>query len=68
MAAGFGPAAMGRPTKGMLATAVTGGLRTLRKLGFQAADKSAARVLVELHNRGAFDAGLPLVGTLAFMA
>jgi len=40
----------------------------LRKLGFQVADKSVARVLVELHNRGAFDAGLTLVGTLAFMA
>ncbi|MDX9945206.1 MAG: GSU2403 family nucleotidyltransferase fold protein [Azonexus sp.] len=40
----------------------------LRKLGFQVADKSVARVLVELHNRQAFDAGLVLVGTLAFMA
>jgi hypothetical protein len=40
----------------------------LRKLGFQVADKSSARVLVELHNRGAFEAGLTLVGTLAYMA
>jgi hypothetical protein len=40
----------------------------LRKLGFQVADKSTARVLVELHNRGAFEAGLVLVGTLSFMA
>jgi hypothetical protein len=41
---------------------------SLRKLGFQVADKNTARVLVELHNRGAFDAGLVLVGTLCFMA
>lgn len=40
----------------------------LRKLGFQVADKGTARVLVELHNRGAFEAGLVLVGTLSFMA
>jgi hypothetical protein len=40
----------------------------LRKLGFQAGDRATARVLVELHNRGAFDAGLVLVGTLAYMA
>jgi hypothetical protein len=40
----------------------------LRKLGFQVADKSSARVLVELHNLGAFEAGLTLVGTLAYMA
>lgn len=40
----------------------------LRKLGFQVADKATARVLVELHNRGAFEAGLVLVGTLAHMA
>ncbi len=40
----------------------------LRKLGFQVADKATARVLVELHNRGAFGAGLVLVGTLAWMA
>lgn len=40
----------------------------LRKLGFQVADKATARVLVELHNRGAFAAGLVLVGTLGYMA
>ncbi|CAG4884814.1 conserved protein of unknown function [Georgfuchsia toluolica] len=41
---------------------------TLRKLGFQTASKEVARVLVELHNRGAFEAGLVLAGTLSFMA
>ena len=41
---------------------------SLRKLGFQVADKSVARVLVELHNQRAFDAGLVLVGTLGYMA
>lgn len=40
----------------------------LRKLGFQVADKQTARVLVELHNLGAFDPGLVLVGTLGYMA
>lgn len=40
----------------------------LRKLGFQVADKASARVLVELHNREAFAAGLVLVGTLGYMA
>lgn len=40
----------------------------LRKLGFQVADKPVARVLVELHNRHAFSAGMVLVGTLAYMA
>lgn len=40
----------------------------LRKLQFQVADKSTARVLVELHNRQAFEAGLVLVGTLGYMA
>lgn len=40
----------------------------LRKLGFQVADKATARVILELHNRGAFQAGLVLVGTLAYMA
>lgn len=43
-------------------------VRDLRKLEFQVADKAAARVLVELHNRGLFDGGLVVVGTLAFMA
>lgn len=41
---------------------------SLRKLGFQVADKAVARVLVELRNQGAFEAGLVLVGTLAYMA
>lgn len=41
---------------------------SMRKLGFQVADKSVARVLVELHNRQAFEAGLVLVGTLGYMA
>ena len=40
----------------------------LRKLEFQVADKSVGRVLVELHNRAAFDAGLVVVGTLCYMA
>ena len=43
-------------------------VRTLRHLGMQVADKDAARVLVELHNRELFRAGLVMVGTLAFMA
>ena len=40
----------------------------LRKLQFQVADKAAARVLVELHQYQAFEAGLVLVGTLGYMA
>ena len=40
----------------------------LRKLEFQVADKGVARVLVELHNREAFAAGLTVVGTLCYMA
>ncbi len=40
----------------------------LRKLEFQVADKGVARVLVQLHNQGAFEAGLVLVGTLGYMA
>lgn len=40
----------------------------LAKLGFQVADKSAAAVLVQLHNQGMFEAGLVLVGTLAYMS
>jgi hypothetical protein len=43
-------------------------VRSLRLLGYQVADKDTARVLVELHNRGLFAAGLTLVGTLAYMA
>jgi hypothetical protein len=40
----------------------------LRKLQFQVSDKGVASVLVELHNRQLFDAGLVLVGTLAYMS
>jgi hypothetical protein len=40
----------------------------LRKLQFQVADKVTARMLVELHNRQAFEAGLVLVGTLGYLA
>jgi hypothetical protein len=47
---------------------VSGQVPTLRKLGFQVADKLTARVLLELHNEGAFHAGLVLVGTLAYMS
>jgi hypothetical protein len=43
-------------------------VRMLRTLGMQVADKDAALVLVEMHNRGLFAAGLVLVGTLAYMA
>ncbi len=43
-------------------------VRDLRKLGYQVADKSVARVLVELHNARLFESGLAMVGTLAFMA
>lgn len=41
---------------------------TLSKLGFQSADKEVASVLVELHNRGLFNSGLVVVGTLAYMS
>ena len=37
----------------------------LSKLGYQVADKGVASVLVELHNRKIFEAGLVMVGTLA---
>ncbi len=43
-------------------------VRMLRTIGMQVADKDAALVLVEMHNRGLFAAGLVLVGTLAYMA
>ena len=43
-------------------------VRDLRKLDFQVADKTVARVLVELHNTGLFASGLVLVGTLCYMA
>jgi hypothetical protein len=43
-------------------------IRDLRKLEFQVAEKTVARVLVELHNAGLFEAGMILVGTLCYMA
>lgn len=43
-------------------------VRMLRKLDFQVADKSVARVLVELHNARLLPAGLCVVGTLCYMA
>jgi hypothetical protein len=42
-------------------------VRSLRRLGFQVADKDAARVLVELYNKRLFAAGMVVVGTLAYM-
>ncbi|MEO8807444.1 MAG: GSU2403 family nucleotidyltransferase fold protein, partial [Burkholderiaceae bacterium] len=42
-------------------------VKTLRKLEFQVADKGVASVMVELHNKRVLDAGLTLVGTLAYM-
>lgn len=42
-------------------------VRALRQLGFQVADKDVGRVLVELFNHRLLDAGLVLVGTLAYM-
>ena len=56
----------GRP--GAFAEWASAQVSALRKLGFQVADKATARVLVELHNRQAFGAGLVLTGTLACMA
>jgi hypothetical protein len=41
---------------------------SLSKLGFQVADKEVAAVLVELHNRRVFEAGIIVVGTLAYMS
>ena len=40
----------------------------LSKLGYQVADKGVASVLVALHNRQMFKAGLLMVGTLAYMS
>jgi hypothetical protein len=40
----------------------------LSKLGYQVADKGVASVLIELHNRKVFEAGLVVVGTLAYMS
>jgi hypothetical protein len=42
-------------------------VKNLRKLNYQVADKGVASVLVELHNRKLFEAGLVVVGTLAYM-
>ena len=41
---------------------------TLSKLGYQVADKGVASVLVELRNQKIFEAGLVVVGTLAYMS
>src|SRR5580704_11582679 len=38
----------------------------LSKFGYRVADKVVASVLVELHNRGVFKAGMVVVGTLAY--
>ena len=38
----------------------------LSKFGYRVADKIVASVLVELHNRGVFKAGMVVVGTLAY--
>jgi hypothetical protein len=38
----------------------------LSKFGYRVADKVVASVLVELHNRGAFKAGMVVVGSLAY--
>lgn len=43
-------------------------VRGLRLLGFQVADKDLARVRVELFNSGLVEAGLVVVGTLAYGA
>jgi len=42
-------------------------VKNLRKLNYQVADKGVASVVVELHNRKLFEAGLVVVGTLAYM-
>jgi hypothetical protein len=43
-------------------------VKSLRKLGYQVADKGVASVLVQLHNLKLFEAGLVVVGTLAYMS
>src|ERR1700689_3980880 len=40
----------------------------LARFGYQVADKSVASVLVELRNRRIFEAGMVVVGTLAFLS
>lgn len=42
-------------------------VRALRQLGFQVADKDVDRVLIELSLTGLLDAGLVIVGSLAYM-
>jgi hypothetical protein len=42
-------------------------VKNLRKLDYQVADKGVANVVVELHNQKFFEAGLVVVGTLAYM-
>jgi hypothetical protein len=43
-------------------------IAALSKLGCQVADRSVAGVLVELHNRRILQAGMAVVGTLAYMS
>ena len=43
-------------------------ISNLRKLRYQVADKSVGNVLVELYNRKVLEAGLVVVGTLAYMS
>jgi hypothetical protein len=43
-------------------------IAVLAKLGYQVAHKSVASVLVELRNRRIFEAGMVVVGTLAFLS
>jgi hypothetical protein len=40
----------------------------IAKFGYRVADKVVASVLVELHNGGAFKAGMVVVGTLAYLS
>jgi hypothetical protein len=40
----------------------------LSKFGYRVADKMVASVLVEMHNRGVFKAGMVVVGTLAYLS
>ena len=47
---------------------MAGQVTDVRKRELQVADQGVARVLVELHNGGAFAAGLAVVGTLCYMA
>jgi hypothetical protein len=47
---------------------ITKQVAALSKFGYQVADKTVASVLVELRNQGVFEAGLVVVGTLAYMS